>query len=161
MTERVTSNAAGGRLVDRYAVRSNAGLAATLDGIVRSILPEYPSLDPQTRRVVEDDASRYVITLIRSMPGFLRLPYALAVFCFEWLALLCHGRRFRGLAPADQASYIARWSEAPLLPMRDFVKLIRSSALLAYFDHPLVTRQLEAHRQDDDAPAEAPAAARA
>lgn len=120
---------------------------AVLRDIVTLIVPAYPDLDAATRVTVEHDVTRYVASQIQQMPRFLRLPYKLAAASFNWLALLRYARPFRRL-PADlQSSYLALWSEAPLGAMRDFVKLIRSSALLVYFDHPLVRRRLDAERR--------------
>jgi len=120
---------------------------AVLSDIVTLILPPYPPLDAATAAAVGQDVTRYVATQIQSMPGFLRLPYKLALFAFDWLALLRHLRTFRRLRPEAQQTYLALWSDGPLGPMRDFVKLIRSSSLLVYFDHPLVMQRLEAERR--------------
>ncbi len=118
-----------------------------LHAIVSLIIPMFPDLDAETRARVERDVTRYVASQIQQMPRFLRLPYKVAVVAFDWLALPRHARVFRRLPPELQSGYLERWSEARLGPMRDFVKLIRSSALLVYFDHPLVLRQLEAERR--------------
>jgi hypothetical protein len=120
---------------------------AVLRDIVTLVVPAYPELDAATRATVEHDVTRYVASQIQQMPRFLRLPYKLAVVSFNWLALPRYARPFRRLPAERQSSYLALWSEAPFGPMRDFVKLIRSSALLVYFDHPLVRQRLEAERQ--------------
>lgn len=120
------------------------GLTKTLQAVVGVILPRYPDLDPGVRVAVEQDVARYVARQIGSMPSFLRVPYRLALLAFDWLPLLRHGRPFRGLPPASSARYVALWNDAPVLAMRDFVRLLRSSALLAYFDHPSVVQQLAA-----------------
>lgn len=120
---------------------------ATLLEIVRVVLPSYPELDESSRGAIEHDTTDYVAAQIGSMPGFLRVPFRLALFGFEILPLLRHGRPFRALPPAKRLPYLALWSDAPLAPMRDFVKLIRSTALFVYFDHPLVLGRLEAERR--------------
>jgi hypothetical protein len=117
-----------------------------LDEIVHLVTPDYPLMDVDTRHTVHTDVTRYVAAQIQGMPGFLRLPYKLALVAFNWLSLLLHRRRFLGLPPEARVAYLARWSDGPLGPMRDFVKLIRSCALLAYFDHPRVMDRLEAER---------------
>lgn len=126
--------------------RSSGAVAAVVGEIVHMILPAYPEIDTPTRTTVESDVSSYVASQIESMPGFLRLPYKLALFGFELLPLLLYAKRFGRLRPADRATYLAFWNDAPLAAMRDFVKLIRSSALLVYFDHPQVTQCLEVER---------------
>ncbi len=120
---------------------------AVLRDIVILIIPAYPDLDAATRATVENDVTRYVASQIQQMPRFLRLPYKLAVVTFNWLALWRYARPFRRLPAELQSTYLALWSDAPLGAFRDFVKLIRSSALLVYFDHPLVLQRLEAERR--------------
>lgn len=115
--------------------------------IIRLITPNYPLMDSAAQAGTQDDVTRYVGSQIQSMPGFLRLPYKLTLLAFNWLALPLHRRTFRHLRPDAQLAYLALWSDGPFGPMRDFVKLIRSSALLVYFDHPLVMQRLEAERQ--------------
>ncbi|MBI3781862.1 MAG: hypothetical protein HY270_00520 [Deltaproteobacteria bacterium] len=135
----------------RLFVQTMPDLAPTLrhvlGDVIERIVPSYPVMDADTQRTVHADVTRYVASQIAGMPGFLRLPYFLALFGFNWLSVLRNGRPFRSLPVDRQASYLALWNDAPIGPMRDFVKLIRSSALLVYFDHPLVMRQLEAERR--------------
>ena len=116
-------------------------------GIIGAIAPVYPDLEEAVRLSVHQDVTRYVTSQIQSMPSFLRLPYKLALTVFNWLAIVPYRRRFIHLPLAVQISYLAKWSDGPIGVTRDFVKLIRSCALLAYFDHPLVTQQLEAMRR--------------
>jgi len=110
--------------------------------IVSTLLPEYPALDTDERREVERDVASYVAGQIAAMPTFLRLPYRLAMTAFDVLCVPLHGRRFRSLPKAGRESYVSTWNAAPLPPMRDFLKLIRSTALLVYFDHPAVRQRL-------------------
>ncbi|MBI1816118.1 MAG: hypothetical protein HYR72_14155 [Deltaproteobacteria bacterium] len=129
---------------------SDAGTPArrytALAAIVGCIAPEYPALNAATRVKALDDVTRYVASQIDGMPSFLRAPYRLALLAFSWLPLLRYARPFSALPAATQLSYLTLWSDGPIGPMRDFVKLIRSCALLAYFDHPLVLQQLEVER---------------
>jgi hypothetical protein len=112
--------------------------------LVSLVVPGYPALDADTRIAVHHDVTAFVGAQIDSMPSFLRLPYRLAIIAFNWLAVLRHGQPFLGLGDAAATSYLALWSSPGLGPSRDFVKLIRSCALLAYFDHPRVRSGLEA-----------------
>jgi hypothetical protein len=120
---------------------------AIVHEIVTTILPEYPTLDPAVREQVVGEVSAYVAAQIQSMPEFLRLPYALALFGFDALPAVRYGRRFRALPAAARLSYLARWDDAPIAAMRDVVKLLRSSALLSYFDHPLVVQRMQTESQ--------------
>ncbi len=131
----------------KQAVAGWRSQPAVLRGIITLIIPAYPDLDTVTRGTVEDDVTRYVVSQIQNMPRFLRLPYQVAVVAFNWLALLRYARLFRRLPADQQDAYLTLWSDGPLGPMRDFIKLIRSLALFVYFDHPLVLQRLEAERQ--------------
>src|SRR5262245_48510590 len=77
------------------------------------------------------------------MPTFLRVPYRIALFAFNWLAVLRYRRPFVALGDELAATYLALWSNRGLGLNRDFVKLIRSCALLAYFDHPATRARLD------------------
>ncbi len=122
-----------------------------LADVIERIMPGYPLMEREQRHTVHVDVTRYVTAQINGMPGFLRLPYGIALCVFNSLPFLRYGRTFRRL-PADlQARYLLLWSDAPFRPMRDFIKLIRSSVLFVFFDHPLVLAQLEAERRPHNA----------
>lgn len=110
--------------------------------IVGALAPHEPALAPAARERALRDTVRFVASQIEAMPSYLRLPYLLALSAFDWLALLRHGRRFPGLAPARREAWIESWSASALAPRRDFVKLLRSCTLLAFFDHPAVRARL-------------------
>lgn len=128
------------------ASRPRGLMAKIVFDVVRTILPRYPELDPDASAAVEADVASYVGAQIASMPAFLRLPYQLALLAFAWLPVVRHGRPFGRLSPMARAAYLGAWSDGPIAPLRDVVKLMRSSALLVYFDHPLVVERLEAER---------------
>jgi hypothetical protein len=117
---------------------------AVIARLVQLLAPRYPTLDAGARTFVERDVTAFVRGQIRSMPSFLRLPYRIALFGFNWLPVFRYRRPFRTLGDESARRYLSLWSERGLRPTRDFVKLIRSCALLAYFDHPQVRRHLEA-----------------
>jgi hypothetical protein len=112
--------------------------------IVTCLAPSFPVIDAPTHERVLADTSRFVDSQIGALPDFLRFPYRVALTGFEWLPLLRWGRRFTALDDARQGAYVDFWSEAKLGVMRNFVKLIRSCALLAYYDHPALQEPLNA-----------------
>ncbi|HXC49590.1 MAG TPA: gluconate 2-dehydrogenase subunit 3 family protein [Candidatus Limnocylindrales bacterium] len=124
--------------------RLGARHKATVARIVESITPTFPPLDSGKRTVVFADVTRFVASQIEALPDFLRPPYKMALSGFEWLAVVRWGRPFTALDAARQAAWIALWSDSPVGAMRNFVKLIRGCALLAYYDHPLLLEALEA-----------------
>lgn len=123
----------------RRLSQSQRQLVAKIVGLV---LPERPSLSAPERARVRSAVTGFVASQIEALPTFMALPYRVALLAFQLLPTLRYGRRFDGLNEASQAAYLALWSEGPVAPARDFIKLIRSCALLAYFDHPDVRSQL-------------------
>lgn len=117
-----------------------------LAGIVAVLLPTDPPLDPQVRDAVAAEATRFVVLQVSNIPTFLRVPYRVAILGFHCLALFRHGRFFLSLPAERRRAYVTLWSDAPLGPMRDFVRLVRGCALLAYYDHAEVRRVLEEQR---------------
>ncbi len=115
----------------------------TLERLVGTMLPPYPQLDTATRTGVEHDVFRHVHRQVEAMPAFLRLPLRVGLLGFGLLPILRYGRPFRSLSGTHRKTWIELWSHAPVPPMRDLVKLVRSTSLLAYFDHPEVRRSLD------------------
>lgn len=122
--------------------RLSAGRREVVAEIVRSIAPAYPDLDEAERTRVHWSVTAFVASQIESLPSFMAAPYRLAITAFDLLPLLRFGRRFVSLDENARQAWVALWSDARFGPARDFVKLIRSCALLAYFDHPDVLRRL-------------------
>ncbi len=122
--------------------RLSPGRRQAVAAIVRLVVPAYPDLDESERSRVQIAVTDFVASQIEGLPVHLALPYRWALTAFEWLALLRFGSRFGALASSSQAAYLRLWADFPIGPPRDFVKLIRSCALLAYFDHPAVVRRL-------------------
>ncbi|MEW6735059.1 MAG: hypothetical protein AB1489_27460 [Acidobacteriota bacterium] len=114
--------------------------------LVSPLLPEQPVLNTEDRYSVETATINFVVAQIAAMPAFLRLPYQIALHSFNWLALLRYGRPYVRLDLTTRQRYVEMWADSPLGVMRDFVKLIRSCALLQYLDHPIALAQLEAHQ---------------
>jgi gluconate 2-dehydrogenase subunit 3-like protein len=128
--------------MDRARIgRHETQVVARLVGL---LAPAYPTLDAHTRAGVERDVGAFVNAQIQAMPSFLRVPYRLALVAFNWFAVLRYGSSFVSLADDPATAYLSLWSNRGLSLNRDFVKLIRSCALLAYYDHPAVRTGLAA-----------------
>ena len=127
---------------------------AIVTAIVADLLPADPVLGPVDRAAVAADVVAFVVAQVHGLPDFLRLPYGVAAFAFDGLPILRWGQPFRMLDGGRRGAYLAFWTTAPLGAMRNFVKLLRSCALLAYYDHPIVRARLEdAVRPAVDSPA--------
>ena len=120
--------------------------------IVRLIVPAYPDLCEAERTRVHSGVTAFVASQIESLPAFLAVPYGVGITAFELLPVFRFSKRFASLEDPAKQAYLSLWSEGPIGPARDFVKLIRSCALLAYFDHPDVRRNLPAPRIFRSAP---------
>ena len=116
--------------------------------VVRLTTPSFPPLDDPARRRVHSRVTAFVTSQIEGLPSFMSLPYRAMLTAFRLLPVLRFGRDFRSLDETTKESYLAAWSDAKLGPCRDFIKLIRSCALLAFFDHPDVVRSLPAGASD-------------
>ena len=112
--------------------------------IIRLIVPAYPDLEETERARIHSAVMAFVASQIESLPAHLSGPYRLAITLFGLLPLLRFGKRFALLDETVKEAYLSSWSDGPVGPTRDFVKLIRGCALLAYFDHPDVRRHLPA-----------------
>ena len=117
-----------------------------LAAVVDRLLPPAPVLSTEVRARVAGEATRFVVMEVESIPKFIRLPYLTAILVFDWLAVLRYARRYTRLPSESQQAYLSFWSNSPIGPFRDFVKLIRGCALLAYFDHPEVRGALDRER---------------
>jgi len=111
--------------------------------VARVLVPAEPRLGEADRAQVEADVVDYLTGQILAMPVYLRVPYALALHAFNCSSLLRFGLPFTRVQPARQSRFVRLWSQSPVGLMRDFIKLIRSCVLLAYFDHRLVLERLE------------------
>jgi hypothetical protein len=118
--------------------RLSPGRRRAVDAIVRLILPTYPGLGESERSRVQVAVTDFVASQVEGLPVHLAVPYRWGLTAFEWLALLRFGSRFSALNRPSQVAYLKLWADFPIGLPRDFVKLIRSCALLASFDHPEV-----------------------
>ena len=126
--------------------RLGASSERIVSEIVRLLTPSYPPLDDRSRSEVHREVVRFTTAQIAALPDFLRAPYGIAIHVFDLLPLVRRRRRFVSLPADTRVAYLDAWTESRLAPFRNFVKLIRGCALLAYFDHPLVRAALEADR---------------
>lgn len=131
----------GAPLAARQAGRSRA--SALLLHMALPLLPALPDLSPDERDQVEAELERALAAQTAAMPLYLGAPFRAALVVFEWLPMLRFVRRYTQLDRSTQARVMAAWSNAPLPPLRDFVKLVRSCALYHYLDHPVVVARLE------------------
>lgn len=128
-----------------------------LEGILRGVAraatagapPALPA--PERERAVAD-AARFARAEIALMAPHLRLAAAAGLLAFDLAAIPAAGRRFRALAESQGRARLAAWDASPIGFVRDFAKLIRSLALLGYYDHPVVANALGAGAAPPEGP---------
>jgi hypothetical protein len=113
-----------------------------MDEILRTLMRRHLVLEGSAGEMVLADVADFVCAQVASMPSFLGVPYQLVLDAFDLLPFLRWGRRFSRLGETAKASYLESWSDGRVWLARDFVKVIRSCAVLAYFDHPVVRERL-------------------
>jgi len=118
--------------------REHEIVAAAADALV----PGFPALPPADRARATADVARFLAQQVGAMPVVLRTPYRAALVAFDLAAVVRARRAFRRLETAGRVAHVAWWEDLGGLATRNFVKLLRSCALLAWFDHPLVTAWL-------------------
>jgi hypothetical protein len=131
------SSAAGrARKLSRHEVR-------ILRAVCDDLYPDRPRLGDAATDV-KGDVGAWVVGQVEGLPGYLLLPYRAALIGFGWLPVLRWGRSYPALPRARRLAWLSWWSDGPVPPCRDFVKLLRSCALFAWYDHPRVRATLEA-----------------
>ncbi len=114
-----------------------------LAAIISVLLPKDPYLSAEEKAEVERAVVDFVSAQIAGMATYMRVPYGMAMMGFNWMALRPYGRSFVHLDPVKQRDYLGMWIHSTLGVKRDFIKLIRSCALLCFYDHPVVLKHLD------------------
>jgi hypothetical protein len=114
-----------------------------LRAIVDAIVPmEGCGLSTKERNVVVDDSTRYVAGQIAAMSRDLRLKAWAGMAGFRAHALVRMGRPFGALPATQRQRLVDQWSYGSLYLPRQLFRMLRSLALLGWFEHPLVLRAL-------------------
>jgi hypothetical protein len=130
--------AALARTLSRHEVR-------ILRAVCDDLYPDRPPLGPDGATQVKDAVGAWVAGQVEALPGYLLVPYRVALLGFGWLPVLRWGRAYPALSRARRRAWLSWWSDGPVSPCRDFVKLLRSCALFAWYDHPRIRAALEAY----------------
>ncbi len=118
--------------------------------IVIALLPEYPKGISEEKSIVENAVIDFVIGQIEALPVYLRFPYKIALYKFNFFSLFVYGRTFLKLGKKRKSNYIKMWSDSPLKQMRDVIKLLRSCALLQYYDHPVILNMISTKNENHE-----------
>lgn len=101
------------------------GIQAILANFLLTLLPVASS------PLRLDEVIKFTVVQLGLLPSYLRLPCLIGLQVFNGAALLRYGKAFTFLGRQQQRSYMNFWAASPL---SDFIKLLRSNLLLAYYD---------------------------
>jgi glycosyltransferase 2 family protein len=99
-------------------------------------------LDRQQQKEVLEASARFVQAELALLPGRLLLMYSLAIYGFRVLTAAFHFRTFCGLTLERRRAWVERWAFGRFTLGRQLFRAARSTALVAYYEHPLVLARL-------------------
>jgi glycosyltransferase 2 family protein len=114
-----------------------------LRAIVDAVLPQaVPDLGAITAEKVQADVSLFVSGQIQALPRRLQQALAAGLTAFALSVRIRHPLGFAAQPRARRIALVDQWSFGRWAPGRKLFRVIRSTALLAFYDHPAVERQL-------------------
>jgi hypothetical protein len=125
------------------AVRA-AGSTKLLQAIVEAVLPHpLVGLPASDEAVVAADVTAFAAGQVQALPRRLRLAFAAGLAVFALSVRVRHPRGFAAQPRATRVALVDGWAFGEWPTGRKLFRLIRSIALLAVYEHPLVVGQLE------------------
>ena len=101
--------------------------------------PPDPALSFDARRAVVLESALFVREQIQALPPQLLMLMTIGLTGFRLLVRLRHVRSFADLPLDRRREILEWWAYGPFSLTRGLFRAIRSTALLAYYEHPLVT----------------------
>jgi hypothetical protein len=80
---------------------------------------------------------------VKNLPRKFQVLFAIAMFGFNILVFLRYFRLFSLLKTATRTEIFNFWAYGKIAITRKLFKLVRSTALLAFYEHPAVAEALE------------------
>ena len=116
-----------------------------MDSMVASLLPAFPVMPSNERELAVREAARFVRHELRLAPFHIRLPLrVLAVGLGSCYVIARMGSRGDKAAAGAWPRAVAWWCAIGGAPAQSHLRLLRSLALLAFLEHPLVLVRLGA-----------------
>jgi glycosyltransferase 2 family protein len=110
---------------------------ALLESVVEAFIPwQRLRLEPAERARVIAETTRFVVGEIRALPVRLRLLFSIGLLGFRVTIRATTGRGFCDLALARRQRIVNAWAFGPFVPARQLFRVIRSTALLAFWETP-------------------------
>ena len=121
----------------------NPQVGALLRSLVESFVPDQElALDPAAHAAVVESTTTFVLGEVRALPVRLRVLFSIGMIGFRVIVRVTTGRGFCELALIDRRRIVDRWAFGPIVPARQWFRVVRSTALLAFWDAPVVRAAL-------------------
>ncbi len=101
------------------------------------------ALSAEVREAATRHAVAFTQAQVHALPQHFRLGFLAALRALDATALGYGAVGFAALPPRRQDRLLARWASSPIPQTRQFVRLVRSSALLAFFEYPAIADSFE------------------
>lgn len=111
-------------------------------------------LSEADRQAVLEEASSFVEGQVEALPPRLALMFALGTAFFRFYVRLTRFRGFCDLPPETRRRIAESWAYGPIALFRALFKLIRTTALLSFFEAASVQAALDRQNGQPDARAE-------
>ena len=125
---------------NRGDARPSRFFAAVCDAAVHRALVE---LDETVRPQVSADVTSFVGEQLAALPLRLRLLFEIGMLGFRTLVLGATLRPFTALPAERRVVIFETWAYGRLAPARQLFRLVRTTALLACYEHPAMLSALE------------------
>jgi glycosyltransferase 2 family protein len=101
-----------------------------------ALLPDGETAE--LRGEIVRDVAEFVHAETRDLPGRLAWLFDVGMLGFRVLTLITQFSRFERLPPQRRRAWVERWAYGGLTPARQLFRAVRSTALLAYYEHDRV-----------------------
>lgn len=126
----------------------SAQASPLLRAVSESFFPEKRLEHPAHHATVLDSVSSFVSEEMNALPGTYRFLLRFGLAGFAASTWLNTRRRFSSLPLETRVHYVRRWAWSSFTPARQLFRPLRSTALLAYYEHPDVSQALLADAQE-------------
>jgi uncharacterized protein (TIRG00374 family) len=122
-------------------------VARLLESVIDAFLPwqegVLAGMPESDERVVVGRVATFVNGEVRALPRRLQLAFSAGLMAFAAWARLSNPRGFRAQTRARRATLVDSWAFGGWPTGRKLFRLIRSTSLIAFYDHPLVASRLD------------------
>jgi len=107
----------------------------TVRSAAETILPRTGSSAQPRNHLAKEFAIEFTVGQLHQAPSYIQLGFFAVVIHLQLSAIIRNLRVFSTCSISDRHHVLSRWSVSKLHYQRDFVRFIKSSTSLAYFDY--------------------------